>query len=218
MNELEKQRIKEFKRGEWKRQEAELKREGEYIAKQGTSFAEYRDYRQACIYLGLDMTDTKNRFPADFKYWHDVRIDEYHTAKAQNAEKERKELWDKFEEVSEKYMGLQYNRQSDYVAVIARTPDDLVREGEILHHCVGRMNYDQKFAREETLIFFIRTKSNPDEPFVTVEYSPSKKKVLQCYGDSDSNPPQEVRDFVYGNWLAYVNRKIKKITKEGKVA
>ena len=32
---------------------------------------------------------------------------------------------------------------------IAKSPAELVEEGNALSHCVGRMNYDQKMLREE---------------------------------------------------------------------
>ena len=70
------------------------------------------------------------------------------------------------------------------------------------------MGYDQKFAREESLIFFISTKEQPDVPFVTVEYSPNQKRVLQCYGDNDTKPNDGVIEFVNKKWLPYANRKI----------
>ena len=70
------------------------------------------------------------------------------------------------------------------------------------------MGYNQKFAREESLIFFIRTKEQPDVPFVTIEYSPKQKRVLQCYGYHDSNPDNGVIEFVHKKWLPYSNRKI----------
>ena len=97
------------------------------------------------------------------------------------------------------------------MVVIAKTPNDLVLEGRALNHCVGKMNYDQKFIREESLIFFIRDKNNIDTPFVTMEYSLKDKKILQCYGDHDSKPDEKVLDFAYKVWLPYANRKIKKI-------
>ena len=64
---------------------------------------------------------------------------------------ERKELYAKFADVAEKYLSLQRNKEA-FIVIIARTPSDLMHEGDTLHHCVGRMNYDQKFAREESLI------------------------------------------------------------------
>ncbi len=81
-----------------------------------------------------------------------------------------------------------------------------------LKHCVGRMNYEKKMAREETLIFFVRDIAAPDVPFVTVEYSPSRKQVLQCYGYDSKKPDDSVVDFVNKVWLPYANRTVKKIT------
>lgn len=182
-----------------------------YLAAQKTSVYSYNDYFRACNYLGLNMTEDKNRYPHDFKRWHDIRIDEYNTAKAMKDAEERKALYEKFTAVASKYLGLEYDKKSGYIAVIAQNPSDLIREGELLHHCVGRMGYDQKFAREESLIFFIRTKEQPGVPFVTIEYSPKQKRVLQCYGDNDSKPDDNVLEFVNKKWLPYANRKIKQL-------
>lgn len=124
---------------------------------------------------------------------------------------ERKALYEKFSAVASKYLGLEYDKKSVYIAIIAQKPSDLTREGELLHHCVGRMGYDQKFAREESLIFFIRMKDEPEKPLVTVEYSLKTKKVLQCYGDHDSKPAEEVINFVHKKWLPYANRKLKQL-------
>ena len=95
--------------------------------------------------------------------------------------------------------------------IIAKSPADLIVEGKTLNHCVGRMNYDQKFVREESLIFFVRNKNEPNKPFVTVEYSLENKKVLQCYGENDHKPNEDILKFVNKVWLPYANRKIKKV-------
>ena len=182
-----------------------------YMQKQGTNISSYADYIDACNYLGLDMTLPKNLYPHDFKRWHDIRIDEYHTAKALKDAEERKELYVKFAEIAEKYLGLQRDKDDAFIAVIARSPQDLIREGEALDHCVGRMNYDMRFIREESLIFFIRNKQSPDVPFVTVEYSLSRKKVLQCYGKSDTKPDDSVLELVNKKWLPYAHRKLKQL-------
>lgn len=183
----------------------------EYISNQNTSISSYSDYLTACEYLGLDMTLSKNIYPHDFKRWHDIRIDEYHSAKALKDQEERKELYDKFVNVATKYLRLEHNKKSTYIAIIAKKPLDLIFEGEALDHCVGRMNYDQKFIREESLIFFIRLKSAPETPLVTVEYSLSKKKVLQCYGYQDSKPNEDILTFVNKKWLPYANKQLKQI-------
>lgn len=184
-----------------------------YIRKQKTNFFSYRDYFNACIYLDLDMRMDKNRYPHDFKRWHDIRIDEYNTLKLKRDEEKRKEFYTKFAAVANKYLNLEYNNKSAYMSIIAKKPSELITEGEALDHCVGRMNYDQKFAREETLIFFIRNISSPDIPFVTVEYSLEKHKILQCYGYHDTKPDTEVLHYVNKIWLPYANRKVRKIQK-----
>lgn len=189
----------------------ELERFFDYIAKQQTNPHSYLDYLKACQNLGLDMTDEKNRFPHDFKHWHDMRIDQYATKKALEDEEKRKQLYTKFAEIADKYNALQHSKRSAFICIIAHSPADLIREGEMLHHCVGRMNYDQRFVREESLIFFIRNKQEPNTPFVTVEYSISQKKVLQCYGEHDHKPNEEVLHYVNKVWLPYANRTLKQI-------
>ena len=188
-----------------------LERFFSYIDKQQTNYYSYNDYLTACRYLGLDMTEEKNLLPHDFKRWHDIRIDEYHTKKALEDAEKKKKLVQDFRTVAEKYLPLQYQKQAGYIAIIAMSPSDLVKEGDALHHCVGRMNYDQKMIREDSLIFFIRAKETPDKPLVTVEYSPSKKKVLQCYGDGDTKPSDEILHFVNKQWLPFANRQIKRL-------
>lgn len=185
----------------------------DYLLLHHIGFSSYRDYYNACKELQLDMTLQKNLMPHDFKRWHDIRIDEYATLRAKKDAELRKDLYMSFEKVAEKYLSLQRNMKENFVVIIAKSPNELVVEGERLNHCVGRMNYDQKFIREESLIFFVRDKLKPNIPFVTMEYSLRYKKVLQCYGNSDSKPADEILDFVNKKWLPYANRKLNKIQK-----
>lgn len=190
---------------------AECERFFDYISKQNTNANTYLDYLKACQYLGLDMSEEKNRFPHDFKRWHDIRIDQYATAQAEANRKAKQELYEQFARIAEKYLPLEHDKKSAFICIIARSPADLIHEGEVLHHCVGRMNYDQRFVREESLIFFIRTKEKPDTPLVTLEYSPRSHKVLQCYGEHDHKPSEDVLHYVNKIWLPYANRTIKKL-------
>ena len=80
------------------------------------------------------------------------------------------------------------------------------------------MNYDQKFAREESLIFFVRNKDSIETPFVTLEYSLTNHKILQCYADHDTKPEENVFDFVNNVWLPYANRKLSKINRNINIA
>ena len=182
-----------------------------YITQQKTDAYSYSDYLRACKGLELNMNESKNRYPHNFKRWHDIRIDEYHSKLAEIDKRKKQELYENFANVSNKYMALQRQLKDGYITLIAKTPIDLINEGEKLHHCVGRMGYDQKFARGETLIFFIRTKEQPEIPLVTLEYSPKTHKILQCYADYDSKPAEDILTYVNKIWLPYANRKIRQI-------
>lgn len=182
-----------------------------YVAKQKITHRLYLDYLRACKYLGLDMTLPKNRYPHDFHRWHDIRIDEYKTAKAIRDKEQRAALYAQFASIAEKYLPMQHAKRSGFVALLARSPADLVAEGDALKHCVGSMGYEQKFIREETLIFFIRAKDTPDTPLVTVEYSLSQKKILQCYAYHNTKPAEDILHYVHKVWLPYANRTLKQI-------
>ena len=190
---------------------SEILKLSDYLAKQQTSTSTYIDYYNACVYLGLDMSLPKNRYPHEFMKWHDIRIDEYHTSKALEREREREEYIRKFADVATKYLPLEFEDKTGLRVIIPRSVSDLVHEGECLNHCVARMNYDQKMAREETLIFFVRNQDNPVTPFVTVEYSLKTHQVLQCYGYHDTKPDDKVLSFVRNKWLPFANRQVKQI-------
>ena len=151
----------------------------DYYHSKHINLSSYQDYLEACRRLKVDMSLDKNRIPHDFKKWHDIRIDEYNSRKLEFDEEDRQEFYNQFAKIANKYISLQRNLKEDYIMIIAKSPADLIVEGKTLNHCVGRMNYDQKFVREESLIFFVRNKNEPNKPFVTVEYSLENKKVLQ---------------------------------------
>lgn len=174
-----------------------------YIEEVGTE--NYIDYMKAAIALNLDLTEPKNYMPHDFMHWHDVRIDEYSSKLAKLDEEKRAELYKAFSEVSTAYKPFECIGES-YSVFIAQKPTDLVREGALLHHCVGRMGYDQKMSKGKTLIFFIRLSDKPTVPYVTAEINPKDGKLLQCYGDHDSRPDDNVMSFVNEEWLPRIEK------------
>lgn len=182
-----------------------------YITSQQIDASLYIDYLNACKYLKLNMQENKNKIPHNFKRWHDIRIDEYTTAKQKADEEKRKAFNLKFLNIANKYLSLQHNLKDVYISIIPTSPDDLVYEGKKLHHCVGSMNYDQKFVREESLIFFIRNKNKPNKPFVTLEYSLKNHKILQCYADHNSKPDSKVMNFINKVWLPYANKQLRQL-------
>ncbi len=182
-----------------------------YITNQKTNISSFADYIEACNLLGLNMNENKNKYPHNFQYWHNVRIDEMHTKQAEIDKEKQIKFCENFSIVANKYETLQINLKDNFVVIIAKSPSELVHEGDFLHHCVGKMGYDQKFVREESLIFFVRYKDNIETPFVTLEYSLKNHKILQCYANYNRKPEEQVLQFVNNVWLPYANRKLRKI-------
>lgn len=189
-----------------------------YLVKQGTNLTLYRDYFFACRELGLDMNLNLNRYPHEFMHFHDLRIDEMRHARAlkdeqrrREAEEEQKHLAENFANVASKYLPLQSLSNGAYVVYIAQSPDELVAEGNALHHCVGKMGYDRKFAREQSLIFFVRSALDTDTPLVTIEFDLKSKSIKQCYADHNQKPDDTVTDYVNNVWLPTAQKALKKI-------
>lgn len=182
----------------------------EYLSKQQIDVYSYFDYIRACEYLNLDLTDTKHLIPKNFKFWHDKRIEEVRILRRLEDEKKRQEQIQNFVKVANKYLPLQKEKDG-YVTLIAKSPNDLVNEGQALSHCVGDSWYSERFANEQSLIFFVRQINEADKPYVTLEYSLPQKKILQCYAEQNHKPNDETMRYIYNVWLPFANRQLRKI-------
>lgn len=67
----------------------------------------------------------------------------------------------------------------NYTVVLPKDIQDLVTEGNEMHHCVG--SYRDKVANGETLIVFVRHKDTPNKCYITAEISPKNGRIGQYY-------------------------------------
>ena len=148
----------------------------------------------------MDLTDTKNIYPKDFRRMHNLRTNQW------GAKKEKIKIAP-FKKAVKGYKKFETDGRF-YVIVIPNVPADLRKEGEALDHCVGHMGYDRKMINGESFIAFLRRKKEPDKPYVTIEYGLKNNKVLQCYGAHDSKPNKSVMNFVH-SWEEECRKKVK---------
>lgn len=168
----------------------------EYIDDNGINYGSYNDYLKAIKYLRLDLWDTKNVYPRDFKRMHDLRINEYSSAQVKADKVARKQLDKDFRRAANEAKQIAEYANGEYVVIVPEYICELVREGDLLHHCVGKMGYDKKMADGKSLIVFVRNSSNVGKPLVTVEFDLKKLEVRQAYGDHDSKPHSDVQAFI----------------------
>lgn len=179
----------------------------DYLDKKNIDNILYDDYLKAIKYLHFDLNDTKNLYPHNFKAMHDLRIQEYDSAKAKEEVKNKHKLNMKLKKVAKEFSKL--NLVGKYAVIIATDIKELILEGKALNHCVGRMGYDKKMADKKSLILFVRKVDEREKPFVTMEFQPNNKKILQIYGNHDSRPSKEVMDFVNNQWLPFAKKQLR---------
>jgi hypothetical protein len=184
-----------------------------YIREKGMGKEAYGDYLTACDWLRLDFADTKVLFPKDFHALHDDYTAQYAEYTKDVEVKKHLQLSAQMLKTAEKFSFLGAFKDGSYSVVVARSKGDLISEGERLHHCVGRMDYDRRQADGKSVICFIRRNGELDSPFVTAEVKvgDSRLSISQCYGDND-RVVHEVDGFV-DSWMKFSNREYKKIKK-----
>lgn len=154
---------------------------------------DYFDYIRWLEEMGYDMRNEFNLYPKDFKKAHDDKSKEYTRFKDKQAkedEKRFKRLLAKLRKETEDVDAMDLKTYGMFIR-LPKELDELKREGETLHHCVG--TYRDRVAKGDTMIFFIRLESDPDQPFYTLEW---KGRVIQCRGFKNCDMTPEVKAFV----------------------
>ena len=82
--------------------------------------------------------------------------------------------------------------QNGLTLIPPKTPEEIVHEGHVLHHCVG--NYVDSVSEGKRVILFLRKADAPDTPFYTVDISGGK--VTQVRGKNNCEATPEIRKFM----------------------
>lgn len=184
-----------------------------YLLKQGyhrNGTAVLRDYRDAALALGRDLSVPSIRWPKDLTEAHD----EY-TMVARALHTEIK--WASYREAYSEYRHLYEFVEDEYMAVVPERLADIKLEGELQHHCVA--GYIDRHAEGKTIIIFIRRTMLPAIPLYTVEISPDGKlRQIQGYHNYTENKPTPEADEFVQRWLAEVQRRLAKDKKKEEAA
>lgn len=146
----------------------------------------YFDYLNMRQELGYDLSNTVYLAPRNLNEAHQKMVME------QNKEKtdlQIREVNLKYPLIKKHYRRLRrkfFYEDEDFIIRPARDAGEIVMEGRILHHCVGRDKYLQKHNDGVTTILFLRLKTEPDVPYITVEIGTDNLKIMQWYGAHDN--------------------------------
>lgn len=164
-----------------------------YVKKQKSSFREYTDYLRMAAVAGLNMEDQEIRWPPHLRAAHDRLAA---AAKYKTSEDKRR----RFAEMSERCADLAWERGGICIRPAA-TPEELVAEGQTLHHCVG--GYSDAHT-SGNIILFIRHTRRPERSWYTLNVDVLNKRIIQNHGYGNERSPKGKRLSIRPEVLEFV--------------
>jgi len=146
-----------------------------------TAIEQYNDYIRMTTEMGYERFE---RYPKYLRTAHDIASRNY---KIKLNEIELIEWQERYEE-NKQY---QYT-YGGYKIFPPSKPEDLIREGNILGHCVG--SYINKVKKGLSVILFLRDKNDIDHPLVTIEVK--NKIIIQTKGKMNESPRPEEKKII----------------------
>lgn len=151
----------------------------------------YIDYLMMRERRGYDLHNTVYQQPRDLSAAHRQMV----------TETNREEVKKRLEETEERYVNIKKRYRSlrkeycyedaTYLIRPARSAEEIVMEGRLLHHCVGGNGYLSRHNEGKSYILMMRFRKEPETPYITVEINPEQKKIVQWYGERDTKPDEE---------------------------
>ena len=133
----------------------------------------WKDYLSMAGKLRLDVYDSIIYRTSDLQRRHSEAVIQMEEKKK---EIRRRELEEKYVGFQEQLIALKEKYEfsaGEYQIVAPKSIDDILYEGDTLHHCVNKTdNYFDRIASKESYILFLRKKENPEVPFYTLEVEP----------------------------------------------
>ena len=184
-----------------------FKKAVKYLEKQNERPYTLRDYWNDCEKLNLDLKREDILLPPNLAQAHQRTNEALAEARRQKELEETRRMQEEFGKRLKK-LERDFDFESGGLLIRpARSRAELIDEGSALHHCVA--TYAKKHLSGQTVIFFIRKKSEPDKPFYTLEYDPKTESIVQCRGLHNCGKTPEVEAFVEA-WSGYIRNKKKK--------
>ncbi len=150
-----------------------------------TLVSEYRDYLDMCVKQKYDMKNSFVLYPKDLQKSHDKVA---HRIKQKDNAKLRKDFKIAYQHIM-KQLDFEWNGMK---IVYPSSPEEIIAEGNALHHCVG--SYVERVAKKECIILFLRLCEDITKPFYTIEVR--NQKVIQIQGMQHAKETPEVQKFM----------------------
>lgn len=161
----------------------------------------YIDYLMMRERRGYDLHNTVYQQPRDLSAAHRQMVTE---TNREEVKKRLEETEERYENIKKRYRSLRKEycyEDATYLIRPARSAEEIVMEGRILHHCVGGDNYLSKHNEGKSYILMMRYQKEPETPYITIEINPEQKRIAQWYGERDTKPDKEKIQSWLDNYL-----------------
>lgn len=156
-----------------------------YVSENNIHASDYFDYLENAEFLHYNLNADSVRYPKKFKEEHDFAAKE---VKSKLDEKAYYRIQLLLPAMHERYDF----EDDDFIVTAPKDGKAIKDEGTKLGHCVS--TYIPRVAKGETVILFIRRKSEPNKPFVTMEVK--NDTVIQVRARENGTPEKAVQEFV----------------------
>ena len=151
----------------------------------------YLDYLMMRERRGYDLHNTVYQQPRDLSAAHRQMVTE---TNREEVKKRLEETEERYENIKKRYRNLRKEycyEDATYLIRPARSAEEIVMEGRLLHHCVGGNGYLSRHNEGKSYILMMRFRKEPETPYITVEINPEQKEIVQWYGERDTKPDEE---------------------------
>ena len=157
-----------------------------WFMRKGERFSYYMDYLHMLEELNTPFTDDV-LFPENLQLAHDNATNTLNLLERELEEQQYQER--------KKQLKALETEIDDLLFLAPHSLQEIVEEGQVLHHCVGSQHYLEQYTKGKTTIVFIRRKEEPDKPYFTLEYR--EKRVIQVQGKYNrGHIPEEVEEAI----------------------
>ncbi|MDU7646232.1 MAG: PcfJ domain-containing protein [Enterococcus faecalis] len=142
-----------------------------WFMRKGERFSYYMDYLHMLEELNTPFTDDV-LFPKNLQLAHDNATNTLNLLERELEEQQYQER-----KIQLKALETEID---DLLFLAPHSLQEIVEEGQVLHHCVGSQHYLEQHTNGTTTIIFIRRKEEPSMPYFTLEYR--NQQVTQIQG------------------------------------
>lgn len=154
--------------------------------------SDWQDYLAMATHLKMDITKSLIYKPKDLKKQHNALVQ---LCGGVTVAKRTAEVFKSFPEVENiikmvSESGIYQYENAKYAIVLPESIEDIIREGQILGHCIDRSDiYFSRINTHESYIFFLRRKEDLESPYYTLEVEPDgttrQKRTVGNIQDKD---------------------------------